>query len=99
MKIIARRQKDGKTTEAVEWVKEENDRYLVVTTEYEKRRVANEFDLSLYKIFTWTDLWRGKIPKEKEMFFMLDNADHFLESFLCHREHRLGGITYTVYED
>lgn len=88
MQVDLRARGEGKTTKAVEWIKagrsenrkDSSDRILVVLSEKEKRRVAEDFDLGYHEVESWDTILNHYYPPtlaKKELY--LDNADIFLQ--------------------
>lgn len=101
MQIDLRARGQGKTTKAVEWVKEgrikqqkdTSDRILVVMSEKEKRQVMETFGLGYHEVERTETILQGYYrPTLRRKKLYLDNADMFLQQLF---EGLLRGISLT----
>lgn len=72
--IIQRPQQEGKTQIAVNWVREEPGRCIVVMDEGEAQRLMQTYDLHEEQVWLWT----SNMPRSRGYQVAVDNLDMIL---------------------
>ncbi|MDI9379182.1 MAG: hypothetical protein QM390_05705 [Candidatus Thermoplasmatota archaeon] len=91
MQVINEPRSAGKTTRAVEWVKQgrkngakdSSNRILVVMNESEKRRIMEVYDLGYCEVETWRTITRvycRPAMSRTDIEVFVDNADQLLQA-------------------
>lgn len=83
MQVISRSRGQGKTTDLVKFVKENDKALLVVYSQRERNRIAAEHRLDDNRILTFDDVLTGhRLAGRADYVLVLDNVDMLLNRII-----------------
>lgn len=96
MQVICEPRSAGKTTKAIEWCKEDNNRILIVQNQ-EMKKFAKERGLPDEQVKTWEEIRRKGVYMMHEKELIIDDVERYIEDTFRHAGifPKIGGFTCT----